>query len=71
MRRTVPILFVLTALVPNMALAQDGDDLARELPRIKPLDPPAALAAFQLHPGFKLVPIATEPLVTDPVAMAY
>ena len=49
----------------------DGDDLARELPRTKPLGPAEALKAFELHAGFKLIPIATEPLVTDPVAMAY
>jgi putative membrane-bound dehydrogenase-like protein len=52
------------------ASAQD-DDLARELPRIAPLDPQAALGSFKLHAGFRLVPIAVEPLVTDPVSLAY
>ena len=27
------------------------DDLARELPRIKPLEPAAALGSFRIHPG--------------------
>jgi putative membrane-bound dehydrogenase-like protein len=58
-------------LSPFAVSAGDGDDLAGELPRIKPLEPAAALESFEIHPGFKLVPIATEPLVTDPVAMAY
>ena len=50
--------------------AQEGD-LAKELPRIKPLDPAAALASFRIHPGFRLDPVAVEPLVTDPVSVCY
>ncbi len=50
--------------------AQEGD-LAKELPRIKPLDPAAALASFRIHPGFRLEPVAVEPLVTDPVSVCY
>jgi putative membrane-bound dehydrogenase-like protein len=47
------------------------DDLAGELPRIKPLGPEAALQSFKIHPGFKLEAAATEPLVTDPVSACY
>jgi len=50
--------------------AQD-DDLANELPRIKPLEPAAALGSFRVHAGFELVPVAVEPLVTDPVSVCY
>jgi putative membrane-bound dehydrogenase-like protein len=55
------------------SLAQDppDGDLARELPRIKPLDPKTALASFRVPPGFRLEAIATEPLVTDPVSVCY
>jgi putative membrane-bound dehydrogenase-like protein len=53
----------------SAATAQD--DLARELPRIKPLEPAAALLSFQVHPGFHLEPAAVEPLVTDPVSACY
>jgi putative membrane-bound dehydrogenase-like protein len=54
------------------ALAQnDDDELAKELPRIKPLTPEAALAAFQVHKGFRLELVASEPLVTDPVSVCY
>ena len=47
------------------------DDLAGELPRIKPLEPAAALKSFRIHPGFRLEPVAVEPLVTDPVSVCY
>lgn len=53
------------------AAPQGGGDLSDELPRIKPLGPKAALESFQIPHGFRLVPIATEPLVTDPVSLAY
>jgi putative membrane-bound dehydrogenase-like protein len=49
----------------------DDEDLARELPRIKPLEPAAALESFRIHPGFHLEPVAVEPVVTDPVAACY
>ena len=54
-----------------LSAAPPDDDLARELPRIKPLEPKEALGSFQIRAGFRMVPIATEPLVTDPVALAY
>jgi len=47
------------------------DDLARELPRIKPMEPRAALTSFRVHAGFHLEPIAVEPLVMDPVSACY
>src|SRR5262249_31378680 len=56
----------LVAIVPASA-----DDLARELPRIAPKTPDEALKAFRIHDGFRLVPVAVEPLVTDPVAACY
>jgi putative membrane-bound dehydrogenase-like protein len=57
--------------INSLVHAQQPDDLARELPRIKPLASDAALKSFRLHDGFRLVPVATEPLVTNPVAVAY
>ena len=58
---------------PGGRAAQDPPDidLARELPRIKPLDPKAALGSFRVPPGFRLEQVATEPLVTDPVSVCY
>jgi putative membrane-bound dehydrogenase-like protein len=55
---------------PPRAHGQD-DELAKELPRIAPLEPPAALKSFRVQPGFQLEPIATEPVVTDPVSVCY
>ena len=46
-------------------------DLAKELPRIKPLTVAEALRSFQLHDGFRLEAVAAEPLVTDPVSACY
>ena len=51
--------------------ARGEDDLARELARIKPLEPAAALESFRLHAGFRLEPIAVEPLITDPVSVCF
>jgi putative membrane-bound dehydrogenase-like protein len=50
--------------------AQD-DDLARELPRIKPLEVEAARKSFRLRPGFRLELVASEPLIADPVSVCY
>jgi putative membrane-bound dehydrogenase-like protein len=47
------------------------DDLARELPRIPPLEPEAALKSFKVHERFRVEPIAVEPLVMDPVSVCF
>jgi len=60
----------LAALILPLAALAD-DDLARELPRLKPTEPTEALETFRLHDGFRLVPKAVEPLVTDPVAACF
>ena len=75
-RRTLPLATVLLGLLLILGLhgpaaAEDDADLARELPRIKPLDGAAALKAFRVHAGFRLEPVASEPLVTDPVSVCY
>jgi putative membrane-bound dehydrogenase-like protein len=46
-------------------------DYAPELPRIRPLEPQDALASFDVISGYRLEQVAAEPLVTDPVAMAF
>jgi len=46
-------------------------DFKSELPRVQPVEPAAALATFQVQPGFKIEQVAAEPLVTDPVAMSF
>src|SRR4051794_6908355 len=58
-----------------IALAAIGlradDDLARELPRIPPTGPTEALKTFRIREGFRLEPVAVEPIVTDPVSACY
>jgi len=44
---------------------------AEELPRIAPLEPEAALDSFETHPDFRVELVAAEPLVHDPIAMAF
>src|SRR5689334_4753612 len=64
---------ILTAVLSAAGLgAGPGEeDLARELPRIKPLEVGAALKSFRIHDGFHLEPVAVEPMVTDPVSVCY
>jgi putative membrane-bound dehydrogenase-like protein len=68
-------LWILTASLASVAVtagrAGAEDDLARELPRIAPLEPDAALKAFRVHAGFRIEPVAVEPLVKDPVSVCY
>jgi len=52
-------------------VASAQDDLARELPRIKPLEPAAAIGSFRIHPGFHLEQVAAEPMVINPVSACY
>ncbi|HYE98609.1 MAG TPA: PVC-type heme-binding CxxCH protein, partial [Planctomycetota bacterium] len=51
-----------------LALSQD---LAGELPRLKPTEPAEAHKAFTLAPGVRLELVAHEPAVVDPVDMAF
>ncbi len=46
-------------------------DYAGELPRIPATEPDRAMAAFHVAPGYRLELAAAEPLVVDPVAMAF
>ena len=55
--------------LPRPILAQD--DLARELPRLKATEPLDALKAFRIRPGFRLEPVAAEPIVRSPVSACF
>jgi putative membrane-bound dehydrogenase-like protein len=53
-------------------LAQEAEpDFSAELPRIPPKEPAEAMQTFEVLPGFRLEQAAAEPLVCDPVAMAF
>ncbi len=66
----------LSALSPRVFGADDKKDsvdrdYSAELPRIKPVEPKQALATFKVAKGFRIEQVAAEPLVTDPIAMAF
>ncbi|MCA9107537.1 MAG: hypothetical protein KDA83_19125, partial [Planctomycetales bacterium] len=46
-------------------------DYENELPRIDPVEPADALATFAVAEGFRIELVASEPLVTDPVAIDF
>ncbi len=46
-------------------------DYRPELPRIPPTEAKDALSTFQVQPGFRLKRVAAEPMISDPVAMAF
>src|SRR6185369_825869 len=46
-------------------------DYAAELPRIAAKEPAEAMATFHVAAGFKIEQVAAEPLVADPVAIAF
>jgi len=65
----------LAAILATTSSAQESDSVDRnysdELPRIAPLEPADALNSFEVHPGFRMELVAAEPLVRDPIAMAF
>src|SRR6187431_1641110 len=64
-----------TAIPPFLEAQQPKDsldkDYAAELPRIAATEPKAALKAFHVAAGFRIEQVAAEPLVADPVAIAF
>jgi putative membrane-bound dehydrogenase-like protein len=78
MRRftTLGLFLCLTGVAAALAAAEPEKDsidrdYAAELPRIAPLSPEEAAKTFELAPGFQIELVAAEPLVVDPVAMAF
>lgn len=67
MRRLLLIALILAILSFERRVARAEEPL----PRVKPLDPAAALRSFRCQLGFEMQLLAAEPLVTDPVAMDY
>jgi putative membrane-bound dehydrogenase-like protein len=50
---------------------EPGVDYKQRLPRIAPRDPNQSLEAFRVLPGFELQLVASEPLICDPVDIAF
>lgn len=59
---------LLSAQPPKDSLDRD---YAGELPRIAPTEPAEALKTFSVAPRFRMEQVAAEPLVADPVAVAF
>jgi putative membrane-bound dehydrogenase-like protein len=59
------------AAYPAVAADSVDRDYAGELPRIAPREPAEALRTFRVASGFEMQLVAAEPLVTDPIAMAF
>jgi putative membrane-bound dehydrogenase-like protein len=63
------------AICSTAAAQQTKDSLDRdyagELPRIAATEPAEALKTFHVAPGFRVEQLAAEPLVADPVAVAF
>jgi len=70
---------VVFCVIPRLALAKDnaveGDSVERdysdELPHIPATESEDVLSTFEVHPGFRMELVAAEPLVRDPIAMAF
>lgn len=70
------LLIAALLITPFLSQAQDqadslDRDYAAELPRIAPTEPSDTMDTFQIVPGFKMELVAAEPLVHDPIAMAF
>ncbi len=60
-----------TLLFLPVANAAEPEADPTELPRIPATEPAQAVATFEVEPGFELDLVAHEPLVTDPIAIAF
>ena len=52
-------------------LAAEPEVSEKDLPRVPPTEPDKALATFQIKKGFRIELVAAEPLVVDPIALAF
>jgi putative membrane-bound dehydrogenase-like protein len=65
--------FLLTLLLvaPQNAARVVAEDFSEELPRIEPVEAADTLEDFQVADGFRIELVASEPLVTSPVAIQW
>ncbi len=70
--KSKPVFFLLAIFFGGSFLfSEAASPLAGKLPRIQPLEPEQALASFRLKNGFEIDQVAAEPMVADPVALAF
>ena len=65
------LLWLLAGLRVLGCSAAEPQAAPEELPRIAPTEAHEALETFELVPGYRLELVAAEPLVADPIAMAF
>ncbi len=56
---------------PAAAIEDSTPDYRDQLPRLDPVEPDKALGQFEVCPPFRMELVASEPVVHDPVAMAF
>jgi hypothetical protein len=75
MRGTILPLLVLLVLFSCKQESEDESTYTRKFittnPDPKPLSPKESLTKFQLPPGYRIELVASEPLVQEPVAIAW
>ena len=63
--RLMSFVVAVTIVLGTFVAGQENDGVT------KPLDPDEALDSFKLHADFRIELVASEPLIEDPVAMAF
>jgi mono/diheme cytochrome c family protein len=78
MKRCAAFVALSAALATSLSAGPPGGDLAKQQPKFKWDVPPSpvitgeeAVKSFRLPPGFRIELVASEPLVQNPVAMAF
>ena len=78
MKHRTAFITISVAFTTSLFAAAPGGDLAKQQPKFKWDVPPSpvltgeeALKSFRLPPGFRIELLASEPLVQNPVAMAF
>ncbi|HKQ38253.1 MAG TPA: dehydrogenase, partial [Verrucomicrobiae bacterium] len=65
------VLIAALLLAATAYAAEDRVTDPKDLPRFPPVTVRNALSTFQLRNGFRLELVASEPLVSDPIALAF
>jgi putative membrane-bound dehydrogenase-like protein len=71
MPELISVLLLVSAPAQNAPDQHPKDELAEQLPRLKPTSPEASLKTFRIDEGFQVELAAAEPEVTDPVAIDF
>src|SRR5688500_7274553 len=66
----LPLATASAVLACTFTMAEPAVD-PTQLSHSRPLSPEQAVASFQVRPGFRVELMASEPMVEDPVAMAF